>query len=292
MRVLVTGSSGFLGTHVAKAFLEDGADVSAYDLRTTDVAGIKAVQGDLLDKSALESAAGGHDVICHIGAIGDVYLAADQPDLAASVNVTGSANVGLVAEAVGCRVLYASTWEVYGEPDFEPVDESHPCRPDHPYNISKLAGEQMLLAADHLRGVPVTALRLGTAYGLGMRPNSVFEIFIRKAQAGEPLTIQGDGNQGRQFTHSADIASAFVKAAHADTHGHAMNIVSPKVVTIKELAEAVIDRYPTEVTFGDPRPGDVAPSMVSADLAKKTLGWSAQVSFADGMAELLAADRG
>jgi UDP-glucose 4-epimerase len=291
MKALVTGSAGFIGTHVSRALLGDGFEVTGFDQRESTEPGIKTVIGDLLDVEALTDAVRGHDVVVHIGAIGDVYLAATNPELAAAVNVTGSTNIALAAEAAGARVVYASTWEVYGEPVYEPVDEKHPCEPDHPYNITKLAGERMLLACDRLRDVPVLALRMGTAYGLGMRPNSVFEIFIDRARRGEPITIQGDGSQGRQFTHANDLARAFVAAAKSDVRGMPLNVVSPEMISIKQLADVVTERFPTEVTYGQPRPGDVAPSYVSADRIKETLGWKAEVSFEEGMAELLSADR-
>lgn len=291
MKVLVTGSAGFIGGHVCRHLLADGCEVTGYDLVETGLADVDEVTGDLLDLEALTSAIAGHEVVCHIGAIGDVYLAAEQPGLAAAVNVTGSSNVATAALRNDARVVYASTWEVYGEPQYEPVDEKHPVKPDHPYNITKLAGEQMLLASHRLQGLSAIALRLGTAYGLGMRTNSVFEIFIRKALAGEPITIQGDGSQGRQFTHASDIARAFALATRSDAEGLAVNIVSPDMISIRQLAEQVVKRFPTEVTFGDPRPGDVPPSYVSAAKAEDILGWKAEVAFEDGMAELFEADR-
>ena len=291
MKALVTGSAGFIGKHVSRAMLADGFDVTGYDQKDTDEPGVESVIGDFLDLGSLATAVRGHDVIVHIGAIGDVYLAATNPELAAAVNVTGSTNIALAAEEGGARVVYASTWEVYGDPVYEPVDEKHPCEPDHPYNITKLAGERMLLAANRLRDVPVIALRLGTAYGLGMRPNSVFEIFIAKALAGEPITIQGDGSQGRQFTHARDIARAFVAAAKSEARGMPLNVVSPEMISIKQLAELVTERFPTEVTYGQPRPGDVTPSYVSASRIEEVLGWKAEVSFEQGMEELLSADR-
>ncbi len=292
MKALVTGSAGFIGKHVSRAMLADGFDVTGYDQKDTDEPGVESVIGNFLDLESLTTAVRGHDVIVHIGAIGDVYLAATNPELAAAVNVTGSTNIALAAEGVGARVVYASTWEVYGDPVYEPVDENHPCEPDHPYNITKLAGERMLLAANGLRDVPVIALRLGTAYGLGMRLNSVFEIFILKALAGEPITIQGDGSQGRQFTHARDIARAFVAAAKSEARGMPLNVVSPEMISIKQLAELVTEHFPTEVTYGQPRPGDVTPSYVSASRIEEVLGWKAEVSFEEGMEELLSADRG
>jgi UDP-glucose 4-epimerase len=291
MKVLVTGSAGFIGGHVCKSLLSEGWEVTGYDVRTAGLSDVNETEGDLLDLDRLIAAVDGHDAICHIGAIGDVYLAAEQPGLAASVNVVGTSNIATAAKRADARVVYASTWEVYGEPHYEPVDEDHPCNPDHPYNITKLGGEQMLLASHRLDGVPAIALRLGTAYGLGMRTNSVFEIFIRRAMKGEPLTIQGDGSQGRQFTHASDIGRAFAMATRADAQGMPLNIVSPHLVTIKQLAEQVVERYPTELTFGEPRPGDVPPSYVSAARAEDVLGWKAEVAFEDGMEELFGFER-
>ena len=287
MRVVVTGSAGFIGGHVARAMKAGGHDVVGFDLQDGMQSEFKTTVGDLLDQDRLIEAFQGADVICHIGAIGDVYLAAKDPALASSVNVTGSAHVGRAALAVGAKVVYASTWEVYGHPRYEPVDEDHPCEPDHPYNITKLAGERVLISLGELEGLPVVALRLGTAYGTGMRSNAVFRIFIDKARKGEPLTIQGDGSQGRQFTHVSDIARAFELAAVSDVTGMPLNVVAREMVSIKQLADVVAQRFPTEVSFGDPRPGDVPPSYVSADRIEATLGWKAAVEFEDGMAELL-----
>jgi UDP-glucose 4-epimerase len=287
MKVLVTGAAGFLGGHVARRLLEDGFEVTSFDLGPNGVPEVRSVIGDLLDAEGLQAAAKGQELICHLGAIGDVYLAAQNPALAAAVNVTGSANVAAAARGAGARVVYASTWEVYGRPLYEPIDEDHPCEPDHPYSITKLAGERLLLAADHLQGVPVIALRLGTAYGSGLRPNSVFRIFIDRAQRGEPITIQGDGSQARQFTHVSDLARAFSSACRSELHGVALNTVARDAVSIKQLAELVVHRFPTEVTFGEPRPGDVPPALVSSNRVRAMLGWRARIPFEEGVAELM-----
>src|SRR5690606_30337574 len=279
MRALVTGAAGFLGRHVARKFLEEGWEVIAFDTRESDVEGVQSIQGDLLDVEAVDAAVASVDVVAHVAAIGDVYLAAEKPELAAAVNVVGTTNIANAAVAHGKRVVYASTWEVYGEPEYEPIDEDHRCRPDHPYNITKLGGEQLLLSACELRGLSGMALRLGTAYGSGLRPNSVFRIFIDKAKRGEPITLAGDGSQGRQFTHAKAIARAFAMAASSDLSGVALNTVAPDTTSIRELAEQVAARYPTEIQYGPPRPGDVPPAQVSSKRIEDMLGWRAEIPF-------------
>lgn len=288
MRVLVTGAAGFLGRHTAQHFKDKGWEVTGFDLQEDEGSEIETIVGDLTSSSEVNEAVAGCDVVVHIGAIGDVYLAGEQPTLAAEVNVVGTSNVVEAALSHQARVVYASTWEVYGEPEYEPIDEKHPTAPDHPYNITKLGGESLLLAACRLRELSAIALRLGTAYGSGLRPNSVFRIFLDRARAGEPITIQGDGLQGRQFTHASDIARAFEIAARSDVSGTAVNIVAPETVTIKELAEEIVSKHPTELTFGPARPGDVPPAIVSATKAKELLGWQPEVGFSEGLEEFIA----
>lgn len=286
MKGIVTGGSGFLGSHVADHLAAQGHEVVVYDAQPTTRH--KSVVGDLLDTEALKRASAGMEFVCHLGAIGDVYLAAEKPALAATVNVAGTASVceAALSTAVS-RVVVASTWEVYGEPHYQPLDERHPCEPDHPYNITKLAGERLALASSRLRGLPVVALRLGTAFGTRMRPNSVFSIFIRKALAGDPITIQGSGQQGRQFTHASDIARAFEAALTRGRAGGVYNVVGEEMVTIRQLAELVTREVPTKLEFGPPRPGDVPSALVSSALAASELGWMPRTEFADGLRELI-----
>lgn len=288
MRVAVTGAAGFLGSHIARTFRDAGWEVVGFDVAAVREPGVEFIQGDLTDAHSVDTALVGCDVVAHVGAIGDVYLAGDQPTLAAHVNVVGTSNVVEAAVRHRARVVYASTWEVYGEPHYEPLDEDHPTMPDHPYSITKLAGESLVLAATRLRPLSAVGLRLGTAYGSGLRPNSVFRIFIDRARRGEPITIQGDGSQGRQFTHASDIGRAFLLAAESDISGLALNVVASDMVTIKELAQRVVSRFPTDITSGEPRPGDVPPAQVSSKRASETLGWQAEMPFDRGLDELIA----
>ena len=287
MRVLVTGASGFIAPHVADALEKRGHEVIRTDIRPTDDG--RVVPSDLTSLASMLLVTEGVDAVCHLGGVGDVYLAASEPHTAAAVNVLGTANLLEACLRNGtAKVIYASTWEVYGEPQYQPMDEDHACTPDHPYSITKLAGERLVMAYDRLKGLPGVVLRLGTAYGPGMRPNSVFSIFIRLAMKGEPITIQGTGEQSRQFTHVSDIAAAFALSAEHTIRGEVFNVVSDEEVTIRQLAELVVERLPTEIVYEPARLGDVPPAQVSSEKAQRAFGWVPRIAFRDGLLELLA----
>lgn len=287
MRILITGGSGFVGSHVVEAALAAGHEAVVFD-RVAPPCDWPFAQGDLTSAEDVAAAAAGADAIFHLGGVGDVYLAFEQPAVAAAANVVGTAHVMEAARQHGVKkVVYASTWEVYGEPQYQPLDEAHPCRPDHPYNVTKLAGEQMTLAYDRLKEVPAVSLRLGTAYGERMRPNAVIPLFIQRARRQEPITIKGTGEQSRQFTHASDIGRAFLLALEKPVHGEVFNIVAEEPISIKRLAEMVAQDFPTEVRFEPARVGDIAPARVSSAKAERVLGWKPQVAFRDGLLHLM-----
>jgi UDP-glucose 4-epimerase len=167
------------------------------------------------------------------------------------------------------------------------VDEAHPCNPDHPYNITKLAGEHITMAYDHLRGVPVISLRLGTAYGTRMRPNSVFSIFITRALRGESLTIKGSGAQSRQFIHTSDVSQAFLRALESSLRAEVFNILGEEDISIRQLAEMVAESIPTSINYEEGRAGDIAPSRVSSQKAASMLDWKPETSFKEGLDKLI-----
>ena len=286
MRVLVTGGAGFLGSHVVSALREAGHSAVIFDIQDSNDADY--IHGDLASLDDLLRATQGIDAVCHLGGVGDVYLAFDKPYLAAKSNVVGTANLMEVClqNRVG-KVVYASTWEVYGEPHYQPVDEAHPCNPDHPYNITKLAGEHIALSYDRLKGVPTVALRLGTAYGTRMRPNSVFSIFISRALRGGPLVIKGSGAQSRQFIYTSDVAHAFLRALESPCRAEVFNIMGNDNISIRQLAEMIVERIPTSIIYEEGRAGDIPSALVSSEKARLVLGWEPRVSFREGLSELV-----
>ena len=288
MRVAVTGGAGFLGSHVADVLRSEGHEVTVIDLAQTTRQPSLIV--NILDRSALRAAFAGADAVCHLAGVGDVYVAQADPAAAARANVEGSAVAANAAADAGvARFVYASTWEVYGEPQYQPLDEDHPCAPDHPYSITKLAGERVALAIGKLRSLHTVALRLGTAYGTRMRPNSVFSIFIQRARRGEPLVLHGSGGQARQFTHASDIGRGFLAAIERGRPARVYNLVGDEVTTIADLAHIVVDSFPTRIEHVAVREFDVPSACVSSERARSELGWHATVPLREGMRELMEA---
>ncbi len=277
MKVLITGSKGFLGRHIARYFREMGDAVVSFDL----------VDGqDLLEEKTLFRSMRGVESVVHLAAVGDVYQAARDPVQASISGLAGTANLVKVANRRGIgKIVYASTWEVYGEPQYEPLDEKHPCNPDHPYSIAKYAGE--LMVRNTLNRVPWLILRLGSAYGTGMRPHAVIPLFIRKALDGESITLQNGGIQLRQFTHTRDVGSAFFKAVHAPVSGEIFNIVDRKPHSIRDIAQYVTSRIPARLVVGPKREGDVPSARVACAKAQRMLKWKAEVSLHEGIDELI-----
>src|SRR5207249_384433 len=168
----------------------------------------------------------GINVVCHLGGVGDVYLSERDPALSFRANSFGTKVVcdGSVDARVE-KLVYASTWEVYGKPYSKSIDETHPCNPESAYSISKLAGELFVRAADGLNGMNSLVLRLGTAYGPQMRESTVISSFIRLAINHRPLTIFGDGTQFRQFTNVDDIGRGFEMAVSKSAASQVYNML-------------------------------------------------------------------
>ena len=291
-KVLVTGAAGFLGSHVSNFLLDHSFEVVQSDIQLPASSDGNWTRADLRDMSELVEATRGVDAICHLGGIGDVYQSERSPELAMLVNACGTVNLIEAAKRNSVRrFVYASTWEVYGDARWQPVDESHPCMPRHPYSISKLAGDLATQHANFENSISSVVLRLGTAYGSRMRMTAVIPAYLAMAARGEPIQVHGAGDQFRQFTHVTDIAEAFRLALVAKNPSRVYNVVSPRKVTVLQLAQAIASRYGVGLKFREPRAHEVASVQISSHLIEKELGWRASVSFEKGLDELVKESR-
>jgi UDP-glucose 4-epimerase len=293
LRALVTGGSGFIGSHVVDHLLAEGHEARVFDLLPwayEERDGCEAVLGDLLDPDVLRDAAEGCDVIVHLAAAADVGLVAKNPTGAERLNARGTLNVLEAARATGARVIYASTIWVYSDVVESDVDEdSQLALPSHLYTATKLAGEMYCRAYEQLYEVSTTILRFGIPYGPRARPAAVLPIFVNKALAGEPLTIAGDGMQTRRFVYVEDLADGVVRALAPEAVGRVYNLVSDEDTSVVDIAEAVRAAVgDIEITHVEGRSGDFAGARVSGERAARELGWRACTPFAEGVARYVA----
>lgn len=284
----VTGCSGFLGRYVVEALVEKGHEVIGLDVVEPSMQLTDFRRRDFTSMTDAVEGLRGASFVCHLGGVGDVYLADKDPALAFRANGFGTKVVCDAALELGIEgLVYASTWEVYGKPEKSPVDETHPCNPETPYSISKLAGELLARHANTRGDLTTTILRLGTAYGPFMRDSTVISRFLSSAVRGNPLVVFGRGTQFRQFTHARDIGRAFSRVV---THGRnetTLNIVADEQVTIRALAELVASQFGVEIEFTDERVGEPPSAAITSAKAHQYLGWEADVTFAEGLRELV-----
>jgi len=290
-KAVVTGGSGFIGSHVVDALKDAGLDVTVIDYRVTphrqDV-GFENV--DLMDLASVLSATRGADHIFHLAAVSNVNYAHKYPVYTTALNVVGTANVLEAARINGAKRFYlASTvWVYNGTPGNAVLDENTPFYLNgagHIYSSSKIAGEMICHNYNELYKVPFTVLRYGIPYGPRMREELLIPIFLRKALNGEPLTIAGKGQQFRNFVYVRDMADAHVLAMSEKATNQTYNLEGRQKVTVLEVAEGIRKNLGdhVKIEFVAERPGDFGGKEISADKAERELKWKATVPFADGL---------
>ncbi len=292
-RVLVTGGSGFIGSHVVDKLADAGFEPRIYDLRPSphhEPGSVDTVVGDLFDGEALRAAMEGCVAVVHLAAYADVGIVAEQPVDAEECNSRGTLAVLEAARAAGTRVVYGSTIWVYGASGEGVIDEDSPIGlPDHLYTASKLAGEMYCTSYAELYDVPCVILRFGIPYGPRARPSAVIPIFVSKALAGEPLTISGDGLQTRRFIYVEDLAEGVVAAVDAGADGRIYNLAGDETVTIRELADTVSELVgDREIVHTPGRSGDFGGAVISNERAAGELGWRASTPLREGVRRYLA----
>lgn len=291
MKVLVTGGSGFIGSHVVDKLKNKGADVRVYDvIMPTFRKDIEYYQGSILDRTALGFAMDGIDTIIHLAAVADVKDVFGRPCYAESINVRGTINVLEAARRAKVkRVIYGSTTWVYSEVEEDSVDESTPLHaPSHFYTATKLAGEYYCQTYSKLYGLEVTILRYGIPYGPRARDGAVIPIFVSKALDGKSLTIAGDGSQFRKFIYVEDLAEGNVLALKSIAKNKIYNLDGDKKITIKQIAETIQKVLGNvKIEYTSARPGDFSGKEVSSELAKRELGWEPRIDFEGGLRRYL-----
>jgi UDP-glucose 4-epimerase len=294
MTVLVTGGSGFIGSHVVDRLLATGHRPRIYDLRRSPHharAEVPIVRGDLRDLDRLERAMRGCDAVIHLAAAADVGQVEAAPVAAEEHNARGTLHVLEAARRaqVG-RVVYASTIWVYSDTEGGLMEESVALAPPaHLYTATKLAGELYCRSYQELYGLEHTILRFGIPYGPRARAAGVVPTFVSRALAGEPLTLAGDGSQSRRYVYVEDLAEGVVGALAPVAANRVYNLAGSEDVSVAELAGTVRELIgDVEVVHGPGRTGDFGGAPVSGARAAEELGWTPSTSLREGVRRYIA----
>jgi UDP-glucose 4-epimerase len=291
-RVIVTGGSGFIGSHVVDVLREAEHEVTVLDHRVRPHrSDVRFEDVDLMDFSSVLAATREAEHIFHLAAVSNVNYALKYPVYTAALNVVGTTNILEAARLNGAKRFYlASTvWVYNGAPDDgRPADETTPLYLNgagHIYTSTKMASEMVAHNYGQLYGVPFTVLRYGIPFGPRMREELLIPVFIRRALSGEPLVVSGKGDQYRKFIYVRDMAEAHLSAMRDVAKNQTYNLEGSRRVTVREVAEGIrrcVGEH-VRIEHGPERPGDFPGREVSGLKAKRELGWEPRMEFEEGL---------
>ncbi len=293
--ILVTGGAGFVGSHLVDA-LAPHNDVRVLDnfssgSREHLPAGVTVVEGDLRDPLAIQRGARGVDLIYHQGAVVSVTESVAAPRRTNAINLGATLDVLEQARIEDARVVLASSAAVYGDPESVPIPESATGDPPSPYGIQKLTGDAYARRYHDLYGLDTVCLRYFNIYGPRQQGpySGVISTFLEQARAGEPITVEGDGEQTRDFVHVADVVRANLRAGVTETTGSAFNVGTGRETSIRSLAERIrrIVGRNVPIVHTDPRPGDIRHSCAETSRARTEIGFESAVDLERGLETLV-----
>lgn len=292
-KVIVTGGAGFIGAHLTRALLERGDEVHVVDTLVASTRervpqGATLHEVDIRNTETLTSLCAGVQSVFHCAALPRVQFSIENPMETHAVNITGTLSVLEAARQAGVeRVIYSASSSAYGDQKILPLVESMVAQPKSPYGLQKYVGELLCRVWSEVYSLPTVSLRYFNVYGPGLDPDGPYALvigkFLAQRKKGETLTITGDGEQTRDFTHVRDVVRANILAAESSKvgKGEVLNIGAGRDISIKKLAELIGG----PVNFV---PARLEPKHTKADasLAKELIGWEPSILFEDGIAEL------
>jgi len=297
-KVLVTGGAGFIGSNLVRALVERGDAVRVLDNFSTgnraNLGGleVEVVEGELRSYERVHNAVRGVEVVYHLGALGSVPRSVQDPLTSSAVNVEGTLNVLLAARDEGIRrVVFSSSSSIYGTRRELPVKEDMAPDPISPYGVAKLAAERYCVSFSRVyHSFETVVLRLFNVFGPRQSPLSqyaaVVPLFLTAVSRGEPVTIDGDGEQSRDFTYVANVVDATIRAADVpDVNGRIFNVSAGAPATVNELADTIgrILGKPVERDHAPPRPGDIRASWADTSEARELLGYEPRIGLEEGL---------
>ncbi|MDO8638529.1 MAG: NAD-dependent epimerase/dehydratase family protein [Candidatus Daviesbacteria bacterium] len=275
-RVLVTGSSGFVGSHLVSSLNLKGYDIVRFSRKE---------KKNVLNTLDFENI-GDIDIVFHLAAIANVPLSWEIPKDVLETNIMGTLNVLSFAKKKKAKIIFANSY-VYGVPQYLPIDEKHPLSAENPYAVSKISAESLCQIYSKRFGLSVTSFRFFNIYGPGQAENMVISQMIKQLKSEGGITIM-DSKPKRDFVFIDDVVKAYILAAESNSNGFEIfNIGSGRSFSIKEIANNLLNIAgvnPDKLLDNNhPRPNDIAETLADITKAKNVLHWEPMVSFQDGL---------
>lgn len=305
-QVLITGGAGFIGSNLARKLIDLRAKVTIVDslipiyggnlFNLEDIKDKLTINiTDVRDPHAMSYLVKGKDYLFNLA--GQTSHLDSMTDPRTDLDINASAQLSILEACKqhnqGIKIVFASTRQLYGKPEYLPVDESHPIRPVDVNGINKLAGEWYHLLYNNVYGIRACALRLTNTYGPGMRVRDARQTFlgiwIRNLIEGKPIQVFGDGLQLRDFNYVDDVVNAIlISGQDSRADGQIFNLGSDEVVNLKQLAEMMVEMRPSTkfniVPFPPERKAiDIGDYYSDFKKIQTMLGWQPKVGIRQGL---------
>lgn len=293
-KAAVTGGAGFIGSNLVDALVERGYEVAVIDNLAAGKrehvhpkAALHVV--DIRETGKLAEIFEGADVVFHLAALPRIQYSIDYPQETNDVNVNGTVSVLEAARKAGVRrVVYSASSSAYGNQETLPVKESMPAQPQTPYALQKYVGELYMRVFSEIYGLETVSLRYFNIYGFRQSEEGAYALviarFMKQKREGQNLTVTGDGEQTRDFTHVRDAVAANILAAESDTvgKGEVINIGAGAETSVNAIARLIggtVEHIPPRI--------EIRRNRADNTLARELLGWTPTVHLEDGIRELL-----
>lgn len=304
MRVLVTGSDGFIGSHLTEALVRAGHDVRAFTLYNSfgtrgwldrcasDVCGkFEIISGDVRDPFGVKESMKGCDAVMHLAALIGIPYSYQSPSSYVETNISGTLNVVQAARDLGLqRVIHTSTSEVYGSARFVPITEEHPLQGQSPYSASKIGADHIAMSYFLSFGTPVTVVRPFNTYGPRQSARAVIPTIISQIASGNRRVKIGALGPTRDFNFVGDTVAGFMAALNCDSvNGETINIGSSYEISIRDTAKLIAELMNAEVAWVEdeqrlrPKNSEVERLWAENSKALQLMGWQPEYAGLKGL---------